>query len=45
MAVHAFQISGEANLEEPNPSTAVQFWFQNHPPLDERMDFAKTYYP
>jgi Zn-dependent protease with chaperone function len=45
VAAHAFQILGEVDLEEPNPSTAVKFWFYNHPPLDERMRFAETYDP
>jgi Zn-dependent protease with chaperone function len=45
VAAHAFQILGEVNLEEPNPSTAVKFWFYNHPPLDERMRFAQAYDP
>jgi STE24 endopeptidase len=45
VAAHAFQILGEVDLEEPHPSTAVKFWFYNHPPLDERMRFAETYNP
>jgi Zn-dependent protease with chaperone function len=45
VAAHAFQILGEVDLEEPDPSTAVKFWFYNHPPLDERMRFAQTYDP
>jgi len=45
VAAHAFQILGEVDLEEPNPTTAVKIWFYNHPPLDERMRFAQTYDP
>lgn len=45
VAAAAFQILGEVDLEEPHPSTAVKFWFYNHPPLDERMRFAETYDP
>ena len=45
VAAHAFQILGEVDLEEPNPSTSVKFWFYNHPPLDERMRFAQMYDP
>jgi STE24 endopeptidase len=45
VAAHAFQVLGEVDLEEPKPSTAVKFWFYNHPPLDERMRFAQTYDP
>jgi STE24 endopeptidase len=45
VAAHAFQVLGEVDLEEPNPSPAVKFWFYNHPPLDERMRFSQTYDP
>jgi len=45
VAAHAFQVLGEVDLEVPNPSPAVKFWFYNHPPLDERMRFAQTYDP
>jgi STE24 endopeptidase len=45
VAAHAFQVLGEVDLEEPNPSPAARFWFYNHPPLDERMRFAQTYDP
>jgi STE24 endopeptidase len=45
VAAHSFQVLGEVDLEEPNPSTAVKFWFYNHPPLDERMRFAQSYDP
>jgi STE24 endopeptidase len=45
VAAHAFQVLGEVDLEEPNPSSAVKFWFYNHPPLDERMRFAQMYDP
>lgn len=45
VAVHAFQLLGEVDLEEPHPSAAVKLWFYNHPPLDERMRFAETYNP
>ncbi|HVA94264.1 MAG TPA: M48 family metalloprotease [Candidatus Dormibacteraeota bacterium] len=45
VAAHAFQVLGEVDLEEPNPSTAVKFWFYNHPPLQERIRFAQTYDP
>jgi Zn-dependent protease with chaperone function len=45
VAAHAFQVMGEVDLDEPNPSMAVKFWFYDHPPLDERMRFAQTYDP
>ncbi len=45
VAAHAFQVLGEVDLDEPNPSVAEKIWFYNHPPLDERMRFAQTYDP
>ncbi len=45
VAASAFQVLGEVDLEEPNPSPLVKIWFYNHPPLDERMRFAQTYNP
>jgi len=45
VAAHAFQILGEVDLEEPNPTAFEKFWFYNHPPLDERIRFAESYDP
>ena len=44
-AAHAFQILGEENLEEPTPAPLVAWWFYNHPPVAERIQFANTYNP
>jgi STE24 endopeptidase len=45
VAAQAFQILGEANLEEPDPSPYVVFWFYTHPPIADRIGFALAYYP
>lgn len=45
VAAHAFQILGQENLEEPEPSPIVEWWFYNHPAMAERIQFANTYNP
>ncbi len=44
-AAEAFQILGEINLSDPNPGPFVRFWLYSHPPLAERIAFARTYAP
>ncbi len=44
-AVPAFQILGETNLSDPNPSRLIELWLYNHPPLNKRIQFARTYDP
>jgi STE24 endopeptidase len=44
-AAEAFQILGEANLADPDPSPFIRFWLYDHPPLAERLRFAATYDP
>ncbi len=44
-ATGAFQILGEANLADPDPSPFIRFWLYDHPPLAERLRFAATYDP
>jgi len=41
----SFQIMGEVDLEESAPSRAVVFWFYSHPPINDRIIFARTYDP
>ena len=43
--VHAFQILGEEDLADPDPSPFIKFWLYTHPPLDDRIRFAATYKP
>jgi Zn-dependent protease with chaperone function len=44
-AAEAFQILGEANLADPDPSPFIRFWLYDHPPLGERLRFAAEYDP
>ncbi len=44
-AAEAFQILGEINLADPNPSAFVKAWLYGHPPLNERIVFAHAYDP
>jgi Zn-dependent protease with chaperone function len=43
--VQSFQISGEEDLEDPDPNSFVRFWLYTHPPLEERIRFAASYRP
>jgi len=44
-AAEAFQILGETNLADPDPSPFIRFWLYDHPPLAERIRFAAEYDP
>jgi len=44
-AAEAFQILGEVNLSDPDPSPFTRFWLYDHPPLAERLKFAAEYDP
>lgn len=45
VAAQAFQILGEADLGDPNPSPFVKFWFLDHPSINDRILFARSYDP
>jgi len=45
VAAQSFQILGDVDLEEPSPSWLVKIWFYDHPPIAERILFARTYNP
>lgn len=45
VASHAFQILGEVDLSDPNPSRFITFWLYSHPPLADRLVFAHRYDP
>jgi STE24 endopeptidase len=45
VAARAFEILGEVNLEEPHPTWIDKIWFDDHPPVDERIRFARSYDP
>ncbi len=44
-AAEAFQILGEINLSDPEPSPFVEFWLYSHAPLAKRLVFAREYDP
>lgn len=44
-ASQAFQILGEIALADPDPHPFIRFWLYSHPPLRERIEFARAYDP
>jgi Zn-dependent protease with chaperone function len=44
-AAEAFQVMGEIDLADPNPSGFIKVWLYSHPPLAERLVFARDYKP
>ena len=45
VAAQSFQILGEINLSDPEPPPFIKFWMYSHPPLNERLTFARSYDP
>ena len=45
VAAHSFQVLGEVDLADPNPSPFITFWLYSHPPVADRLVFAHTYDP
>ena len=45
VAAQTYQILGETNLEDPDPSPYAVFWFYTHPPIAQRLKFALSYDP
>jgi Zn-dependent protease with chaperone function len=45
VASRAFQVLGEIDLADPNPSPFITFWLYSHPPLADRLVFAHSYDP
>ncbi len=45
VAARTFQILGEVALAEPSPSRLTKIWFFSHPPINERINFARSYDP
>ncbi len=43
VAAHAFQVLGEEDLADPNPSKFITFWLYSHPPLNDRLRFAHDF--
>ena len=44
-AAEAFQVMGEVDLADPHPSAFIKLWLYSHPPLAERLVFAREYDP
>lgn len=42
-AAIAFEKLSAYNLSNPDPSPIVEFWFYDHPALQKRIDFVKSY--
>ncbi len=45
VAGQAFQILGDVDLADPNPSRFIEFWLYSHPSIPRRVTFAQTYNP
>lgn len=45
VAAHTFQVLGEIDLADPNPSPFITFWLYSHPPVADRLVFAHSYDP
>jgi len=43
VAAHSFQVLGEEDLADPNPSKFITFWLYTHPPLNDRLRFAHNF--
>lgn len=44
-AADAFQTLGEVDLADPDPGAFIKVWSYSHPPLAERLKFAREYDP
>jgi len=45
VAARAFQVLGEIDLSDPDPSPFIEFWLFSHPSIKDRIDFALHYDP
>lgn len=45
IAALAFQRDAESGLSDPDPPAFVRWWYFDHPPVDERIRFFRTYDP
>ncbi|MGH9343759.1 MAG: M48 family metalloprotease, partial [Terriglobia bacterium] len=43
--VRSFEILGKDDLADPSPNAFIKFWLFTHPPLAERIRFARSYHP
>jgi STE24 endopeptidase len=45
VAAQTFQDLGELDLSDPDPSPIITFWLYSHPPINDRLVFARSYDP
>ena len=45
VAAQAFQVLGDVDLADPDPGKFITFWLYSHPPLADRLSFARNYDP
>lgn len=45
VAAQSFQVLGETDLADPDPSPFITLWLYSHPPLAQRLAFAYDYDP
>jgi Zn-dependent protease with chaperone function len=43
VAAHSFQVLGEEDLDDPNPPKFIVLWLYSHPPLNDRLKFARNF--
>jgi Zn-dependent protease with chaperone function len=43
VAAHSFQVLGEEDLDDPDPSKFIVIWLYSHPPLNDRLRFAHDF--
>ena len=44
-AAQSFQVMGDLDLADPNPPEIITIWLYSHPPLADRLKFARDYDP
>ena len=45
VAAQAFQVEGEIDLQDPDPPGFIEFWLYDHPAVNDRILFSRTYDP
>ena len=45
VAAEAFQAEGEIDLQDPAPPAFIEFWLYDHPAVNDRILFSRTYDP
>jgi Zn-dependent protease with chaperone function len=45
VAAQAFEVEGEIDLQDPAPPAFIEFWLYDHPAVNDRILFSRTYNP